>query len=151
MANTARGFTIIELVLILIILAIISAIGIVAIKAPSDTSIELAARKVAYDIGFVRERAMTSSKMHKIYINTPDRFRAGFGNFTLVTNPENNLPFDINISKNYAGISFFKNYSVKFDPLGVGKFSNATSIVLQSSGKIKTIKIIPTTGKVYVQ
>lgn len=145
------GFTIIELVIVMILIAIISVVGIVSLKAPSDTAIELAARKVSYDIGYVRERAMTTAKSHKIYINTPDRFRAGFGNYTLIINPENQTPFDINLSTKYTGVAFFKNYSVKFDALGVGRFGNVTSIVLTAAGKTKAVKIVPQTGKVYVK
>lgn len=151
MTVTEQGFSIIEFILIIIIVSIISLVGIMAIKSPSDTVIDLAARKVAYDMGFIRERAMASSKTHKIYINIPDRFRAGFGNYTLITNPENNSPFDLRISKNYPGVTFFKNYSVQFDPLGRGKFVNVTSITLESASKSKNIKIVPYTGKIYVQ
>lgn len=154
MAKTVEystGFTLIELVIVMIIIAVLSVVGIMLIIDTGDTSIDLATKKVSFDIGYVRERAMTTSKTHKIYINTPDRFRAGFGNFTLITNPENNNPFDINLSQNYGGVVFFKNYSVKFDSLGIGRFSNVTSIILTTGARSKTIKIIPQSGKVYVK
>ncbi len=146
-----KGFTLIEFVLILIIIAIISVVIITSLRQPQDTAVELAAKKVANDIIYVRERAMASSKTHKIYINTPDRFRAGFGNYTLITNPDNNSPFDINISRSYPNVSFFRNYSVRFDPLGIGRFNTMTSIELRAGTKSKIIKITPLTGRVYVQ
>lgn len=146
-----KGFTLIEFVLILIIISIISVIVITSLREPQDTNIELAAKKVANDIIYVRERAITSSKTHKIYLNTPDRFRAGFGNYTLITNPDNNSPFDINISRSYSNVSFFRNYSVRFDPLGIGRFNTMTSIELRAGTKSKIIKITPLTGRVYVQ
>ncbi len=146
-----KGFTLIEFVLILIIIAIISVVIITSLRQPQDTAVELAAKKVANDIIYVRERAMASSKTHKIYINTPDRFRAGFGNYTLITNPDSNSPFDINISRSYPNVSFFRNYSVRFDPLGIGRFNTMTSIELRAGTKSKIIKITPLTGRVYVQ
>lgn len=146
-----KGFTLIELIMILLVVAVISAVAIMGIKAPSDTNIELAAKKVFYDIGYVRERAMATAKTHKMYLNTPDRVRAGFANYTLIINPENNTAFDMNLTKNYPGVSFFKNYSVGFDSLGRGGFKTQTSIQLSAETKKKFIKIIPATGRVYVQ
>ncbi len=145
------GFSLIELIIVMITIAIISVIGMVALKAPGDTALELAAKKVAYDISYARERAMMTSKKLKVYVNTPDRLRIGFGNYTLIKNPDDNSSFDTYISKKYPGVVFFNNYSVKFDAMGKNSFTQVTSIILQSGGKTKIIKITSATGRVYVQ
>lgn len=147
----SKGFTIIELVMVLLIAAVLSVVAVTVIMDTGSNVIDLAARKLAYDIGYVRNRAMTSSKPHKIYLNTPDRFSAGFGNYTLITNPDDNTNFDYNLSTRYSGVSFFRNYSAKFDSLGMQKFNGMTSITLTAGTKTKAIKIVPNTGRVYVQ
>lgn len=145
------GFSLIEFILIMIVVAIIATISVGILKSPSDTAIILAAKKVSYDISYARERAMVTLKEHKIYINTPDRLRIGYTNYTLINNPDDLKPFDINISNKYGGVSFFKNYSIKFDKLGRNVYKNVTSVVLISSGKQKIIGIVPNTGRVYVK
>lgn len=149
--SNVKAFTLIEVVIIFVVVAILTVVGLVSIKFSSDDTAELAAKKVFFDISYVREKSMLSTRSHKIYINTPDRFRAGYGNYTLIINPENNSLFDINLSKNYPGTSFFKNYSLLFDSIGRNVYGNITSIVLISSAKTKYIKIEPTTGRVYVK
>jgi len=145
------GFTLIELIIVLVIAAIISLVGIVAIKSPSDSSLDLATKNISYILSFVREKATASSKPHKVYLTTPDKIRAGFGNFTLINNPDDNAPFDTQLSKKYPNITFFKNYSVRFDGIGRSTFVTVTSITVKSTTASKYIKINPSTGRVYVQ
>jgi len=147
-----RGFTLIELIMILLIAAVVSALAMMSAKNPSDINLELAAKKVYYDIGYVREKAMAAAKTHRIYLNTPDRVRAGFANYTLITNPENQKALDYFLGSSYPGVSVLRNYSVAFDSLGRSNiFKTQTSIQLSAGTKKKYIKIIPETGRVYVQ
>lgn len=145
------GFSLVEFILIMIIVAVITTLSVGLLKSPSDTALILATKKVAYDISYARERAMVASKEHKVYINTPDRLRIGYKNYTLIYNPDDLQPFDINISSKYGGVSFFNNYSIKFDSFGRNAYKNVTSVVLTASGKQKVIGILPNSGRVYVK
>ncbi|MCX7991708.1 MAG: prepilin-type N-terminal cleavage/methylation domain-containing protein [Proteobacteria bacterium] len=145
------GFTLIEFVIVSIIIAIISSALITYFKSPTENTLDLAVKKVAYDLGYARQRALNTSRTHRVYINTPDRLRIGFANYTIIQNPDDLTNFDINISKKYPGVSFFKNYSVRFDPLGRNLYKNVTSILLLHSGKSKRIRIISDTGSINVQ
>ncbi len=146
-----RGFTVIEFIIISILVAIISIVLVRSFSSPVDTALNLAAKKVYFDLSYARERAMMTSKRHKVYINTPDRIRVGFANYSLIINPEDNRPFDINISKVYSDVSFFKNYSVRFDALGRNEFKTQSSIKIISGSRSKFIKIVSETGNIYVQ
>lgn len=146
-----KGFTIVEFIIVSVIIAIITAALIRTFSETSITALDMAAKKVANDLSFARMRAMTTSRPHKIYINTPDRLRVGFANYTLIKNPDDQKNFDLNISQKYPSVSFFKNYSVKFNGLGINVYKSMSSIVLLSGSKSKSIKIISETGNIYVQ
>lgn len=145
------GFTLIEFIIVSVIISIITTVLITYFQSPSYNALDFAVKKVAMDLSYARQRAMNASRAHKVYLNTPDRLRIGFANYTLITNPDDLTKFDINISKKYPNVSFFSNYSVKFDSLGRNLYKNVTSISLVSYGKIKKIKIISDTGNIYVQ
>ncbi len=146
-----KGFTLIEFVIVSLIVVIISMVLVRSFFTPSDSALEIASKKIYFDLSYAREQAMMTSKRHKVYINTPDRIRIGFGNYSLILNPDNSRPFDVNVSKIYPEVAFFKNYSVRFDPLGRNEFKSQTSIMIISGSRSKLIKIIPETGNIYVQ
>lgn len=145
------GFTLIEFVIVSIIIGIISVTLISYFTSADYAVLDFAAKKVSLDLSYGRQRAMVTMKPHKIYINMPDRLRIGFGNYTLITNPDNLTLYDIRLSKDYPGVSFFNNYSIFFDSLGRNKYMNVTSIRLSLGSKTKAIKIISETGKIYEQ
>lgn len=146
-----NGFTLIEFVIVSLIIAIITAGLVRSFLDTSTHALEIAVKKVVNDLSFVRMRAVNTSKPHKVYINTPDRFRAGFGNYTLIKNPDDQNSFDIKISKKYPSVNFFSNYSVKFDALGRNVYSSVTSIVVTNGSQTKKIRIVSDTGNIYVQ
>ncbi len=146
-----KGFSIIEIIMVILIGSIIGAVIVLGLKSPSDTTLELATKKIKNDLVYVRERAISTNRKHKIYIDTPDTFKAGFGNFTLIVNPENQSKFIYNLGDNYPKVTFFKNYSIFFDSLGRNTYKSQTSIVLKSGTNAKVIKIDNKTGRVYVQ
>lgn len=146
-----KGFTVIELIMILLIIGLFI-FGVVTYMTDLDkTALELASKKVAHDIAYIRNRALFTSKTHRIFLRVPDRIEAVYGNYTYVKNPDDNTDFKYNLSKKYSGVSFFRNYSLMFNSLGMQKFNAMTSITLTTGSKIKTIKILPNTGKIYVQ
>lgn len=145
-----KGFTLIEFVMIIIILSIIALVVVIGVKKPSETNLEIAVKKVSSDISFIREKAIASNKKFKIYLQLPDTFMAGFGNYTLAINPENQGKFKYKLSENYPNVSFFKNYSLSFDGLGRNVFKTQTSIIIKSDTSQKVIKINPEHGRVYV-
>lgn len=145
-----KGFTLIELVMTIIILSIIAIVIVLGIKRPLEINLEMATKKIFSDISYIREKAISSNKKYKIYLKSPDTFMAGFGNYTLTLNPENQSKFKYNLSDNYPKIVFFKNYSISFDGLGRNIFRSQTSIILKSDNAEKIIKINPEHGRIYV-
>jgi type II secretory pathway pseudopilin PulG len=146
-----KGFSIIEIVMVILIGSIIGAVIILGLKSPSDPALELATKKIKNDLSYVREKAISTNKKHKIYITTPDTFKAGFANFTLMINPENQSEFIYNLGDKYPKVTFFKNYSIVFDSLGRNTYKNQTSIILKSGPNFRIIKVDNMTGRIYVQ
>jgi len=146
-----KGFSIIEIIMVILIGSIIGAVILLGLKRPTNITLELATKKVKNDIVYVRERAIVTNKKHKIYISIPDTFKVGFGNFTLIVNPENQSKFIYNLGDSYPKVTFFKNYSIVFDSLGRNTYKSQTSILLNLGTNTKTIKIDNKTGRVYVQ
>lgn len=145
-----RGFSLIELIMIVLVASIIGAVIVMGMRQTPYATLDLATKKISNDIVFIREKSITTGKMHKIYLTVPDKVSAGFGNYTLILNPENQSEFTYNLSNHYEDTTFFKNYSVQFDSLGRATFKNQTSIIIKTSKGQKIIKIDPSNGRVYV-
>ncbi|MCX7770018.1 MAG: hypothetical protein N2202_02935 [Proteobacteria bacterium] len=134
----------------LIVLSIIFVVVILGMRKPLDVNLDLATKKVYGDLSFIREKAISTNKRYKIYLQTPDIFMAGFGNYTLIINPDDQSKLRYKLGDKYPKVSFFKNYSVAFDGLGRNIFRTQTSIIIKTSTNQKIIKINPEHGRVYV-
>jgi hypothetical protein len=145
-----KGLTLIEFVKTLIVFSIIAIVVILGVRKRPDINLDMATKKVHFDLSYIREKAISTNKRYKIYLQTPDTFMVGFGNYTLIINPENQSKFRYNLSNNFPQVTFFKNYSIVFDGIGRNVFKTQTSIILKSGNNQKIIKINPEHGRVYV-
>ena len=63
-----RGFTLLELVVVLVILAMIAAVVIPRLPMPGDAELERTARRLAATIRYLNDRAITSASVYRLQL-----------------------------------------------------------------------------------
>lgn len=159
-----NGFTIIELVIIIVIIGITAVVISVSFNPNKTIRLDTAAKKIALDLQYCRSMALTQSKWYGIsfQINPLNSYSAyqtdGITDTTLDDPSSTGNNFNINISGNYSGVlisavNIEGGSKVEFNPLGVpftdkngSSITTAGTITLEYSGLTKTINITPNTG-----
>jgi prepilin-type N-terminal cleavage/methylation domain-containing protein len=169
-----RGFTLAEILTVLVILGIASAIIIPQIGTRSDLIAAAAARSVMADMLYAQNRAIATQKPHFIEFNgqtytVSTRDTSASALYT-ITNPISNAPYTVTLgaqgsglaNASIASVSFSSQTMMGFDELGSPfsyiKGSNTmtpmaeTGTVTISSGPINLqILVEPYTGELTVQ
>jgi prepilin-type N-terminal cleavage/methylation domain-containing protein len=161
-----KGFTLIELVMILVIAGIVALAAMPKTAAGSRIKLEAACQKIAYDLRYSQEMAMAQQVRFGISFDPVNEayfvYRVTVA--TKAKDPQTRNNFDVS----FANLSEFKginiastNFSNKteFDSTGAPYDGNA--VILSSQGIItlqttdgaysRTVRIEPKTGKVSVQ
>ncbi len=167
-----QGFTLIELVVILLVLGVLAAVAINRVGDMTGTKAGATARKLQSDIAYAQHLAMIGNQRYRVYFNTAPAPASGYavvndanGNGTwgeageIAVDPANNsgtLSVTLNTG-NYAGITLsaigFTGSYVEFNTLGVsydgsGPLAAAKSVSVIGSGTTRTVTVQPGTGKV---
>ena len=161
-----KGFTLIELVMVIVLLGIVSASAFVAISSYKCHYLMAAAEKLSSDLRYARNLALASSKWHGAVFsgNTYTVYETDGVNDIPISNPEREgEDFIINISDNYddvsiSSVNIASGNKVEFDPYGV-PFSDKTGVPISSNGFVSLLKggncvvvtISPTSGAVTIQ
>lgn len=66
-----RGFALIEIILILVLLAIVAAMAMPSVGDMTGLNASATAEKLQSDIGYAQELAMTRNMRHRVYFNMP--------------------------------------------------------------------------------
>ncbi len=161
-----RGFTLIELVMIIVILGILALASMPKTTAEPRVKLEAACQKIALDLRYAQEMAMAQQVRFGISFDPVNEayfvYRVSIA--TKARDPQTRNNFDVS----FANLSEFKgidiastNFSNKteFDSIGAPYDGNA--VILSSQGIVtlqptdgvysRTVRIEPKTGKVSVQ
>jgi prepilin-type N-terminal cleavage/methylation domain-containing protein len=136
-----RGITLIELILVILIIAILSAVAIpkVGIDFSQRTSLDGAAYMIASDIRYAQEWAMSTRTSKSV------SFASGSSTYTFHPqgsfDPSGQLP---------AAVRINQNFMVTFNSLGEPMVGGGGSFSISSGSQTKTIGIINYTGKVTI-
>ena len=155
--NFQKGFSLIELVLVMSLMGILSVTAMVSIR-PSST--EAAARQVMADIrtaqkysevfsnnenpdqnhnhGFFTDNA----RHYQLYAGAPGQY-----DFSLLTKGN----FIVDLSESYDDVEFQGNYRVEFDNWGRPVLGADIPIVLSDGQVTKTILVTAETGHISMQ
>lgn len=171
--NRERGFTLVEVVLIIVLLMILAAGALPRAGNMAGTKAAATARKLQSDIAYAQQLAMVQNQRYRVYFNTPPQTPAS--GYSVVNNadgdgvwgeagefavdPANsvaNLSVTLNAG-DYAGITIsavgFSGSYVEFSTLGVpydggGALAAAKSVSVAGGGVTRTVTVQPQTGKV---
>lgn len=164
---TQSGFTLIELVLMIVLLGILSAAAIAFFPNIGRTKVEAAATKVQSDITYVRQLARHRNGIYGITFDTINNQYTAFlfdpttNTKTTLTDPLSVQPMVTNLTtlQGLAGVvlqnvNIGGTNEIRFTPQGVpqdGSGTNLTgsgSLVVQEAGESRTVTIQSGTGEV---
>ena len=172
--KSKQGFTIVELIIVVVIMAIAAALAVPMMSSAADLQIRTASNMVAADIEYAKNLAVSRQKNHAIVLNsTNDSYDVRVYNSATTswdviehptktgTNLSVSFPNDNRLSSvDMTTVDFQPNgnTSITFDYLGspysgLGTTNplNSGQIVLSASGFNMTIIVQPVTGYVTIQ
>ena len=170
-----NGFTLVELVLIMLVLAVIAAAVIPRIGDTAAMRMSATARKVQSDIALAQSLAMTGGQRYRVYFNLAPAPAAGYavvndadgdanwgeaGEFARDPVDGASLSVTLNVG-NYAGVTIsavgFAGSFVEFDTLGrpysaAGLLAGAgpTSVTMAGGSATQTVSVAHQTGRVSI-
>lgn len=164
-----KGFTIIELVMVMIFIGILSAVVIIAIAGPMrGIQLSGAADKLSSDLRYAQTMANGTGKWHGISfeVDPLNRYTIYTTTGTSDTSVENpakpGSSFCINTDAEFnvtiTGASIDGGSKIEFSPLGtpyIDKNGSAITaegvITLTKNSSSKTVRVTPNTGRIYIQ
>lgn len=165
-ARPAGGFTLIEIIAVVVILAIAAMIAIPAFSGASEMQLKSAADKLAADIEYAKSLAVTTQKVHRVTFNVNAKSYdiRDMSTNTIVTDPVRKAPFTVAYptdarlsSVTLQSATFGGGASIQFDATGTPQNSGGTAlsangtVVLAAKGQTFTIVVAPVTGYVSIQ
>ncbi len=146
-----KGFTIIELVLVIALLGILGAAATVVVFNYKKTYIEVAKHKIVSDINFAQQLAMTKkgTTFGVFFDKTNNRYTVYQGTTaTPVADPltKQNL---IESFTRFPGVSIVANFTVEFNQYGSPTTGGGGNVQITDGTVTKTITVTTGTGRVY--
>lgn len=133
-ANSRRaGFTLTELVVVMLIMGVLGAVAVGSIESLSSTRLNAAAHAVTRDLAYARERTMATGTRHWVSFSVADSSYSvltesattpGFANATSLRDPATGMPLVTRLNTgefagvSIASVSFDGGTTVGFDWLG---------------------------------
>lgn len=164
-----RGYTLVEMVVILAIMGIMAVVAFVALNPYRVVRLDAAAQKVKADLLYARNLALSTSKWYGISfeadpVNTYRIYQTDGSVDTAIEDPsELGKDFIVDLNDYYSGVKISSvnmagGNKIEFHPLGTpyddknGSAFTLTGVVsLAYSGLTKSIQITPNTGRISVQ
>ncbi|MEO5657581.1 MAG: GspH/FimT family pseudopilin [Nitrospiria bacterium] len=164
-SNNDRGFTVIELVLVIVVVAIIALAAAPRLVNITGVKASATARRLQSDIAYTQNLAMTSNRRHRVVFPSTNSYEVRDAAGVLATNPDGGGVFavttdsGITLSWSLNGDAAL-NRGVEFDSLGRPYFYDGVttpSTTNLTAGEIKTwsggtqqqtVTVQPQTGKV---
>ncbi|MDC4228071.1 MAG: prepilin-type N-terminal cleavage/methylation domain-containing protein [Candidatus Manganitrophus sp.] len=166
------GFTLVEVVLIIVLLMILAAGVLPRAGNMAGTKAAAAARKLQSDIAYAQQLAMVRNLRHRVYFNAAPAPASGYavvnnadGDATwgeageVAVDPVSNAA-NLSVTLNtgdYAGITIsavgFTGSYIEFNSLGAsfdggGALAVAKSVTVSGGGIARTVTVQPSTGRV---
>ena len=112
-ARDSKGFTLIELIMVLVILGVLSAYALPR-WAPADTTVAAQAHRLARDLRHAQEMAMSQGRTLSFDIQAPYDYRVADAGGATITDPATQQNFQITLDENVT----VAGTDTDFDSLG---------------------------------
>jgi prepilin-type N-terminal cleavage/methylation domain-containing protein len=148
-----KGFTTIELIIVIVIAGIMAAVAIPKMNHISEVDLYTTARQVKSDIRYAQQLAMSK------YTNTTITFNGGVSSITVngTSIPPNEYAITgsgINTTPKFlppnSRAKFNANYTIIFNSSGVPTTGGGTAVVVSSGGNSKQVVVSSVTGSVTI-
>ena len=164
-----KGFSIMELVVVLAIVGILGIFAFLALDPYKGIKLDAGAQKVAADLQYARNLALSTAKWVGVSfevdpVNTYRVFEADDTGDTIIENPSAlGKPFVVDIEDFYDGIIITQvncggGSKMVFHPLGIpytdrngSQIAGASVITLSYRGVTREVRVTPNTGRIEVQ
>ena len=153
--NRLRGFSIAELIVVLVILALAAGMAIPYVSSVGDTAVSSAARLLACDLQYAQNTAITSQTPVTVTFNTAAESYTLSNTSGVMIHPINksNYVTDFTSQRGFSEVdvvtaSFASASTVTFDEMGSP--DNAGTVTLQAGPHTYTVGVLPGTGYVTV-
>ncbi|MGA2915085.1 MAG: prepilin-type N-terminal cleavage/methylation domain-containing protein [Sedimentisphaerales bacterium] len=158
------GFTLIEVIIVLMIIGIISAIAVPLYVSAASVQLKTAANIIACDLEYAKNLAMSTGRNYSVVFDvSTESYRINDANGQVISHPVHiganyivNFANDNRLNKvNIVSATFGTTSTVKFDYLGApfdgsGNPLNSGSVRLNAEGNILTVRVEPVTGYVSI-
>ena len=147
-----RGFTAIELILVIVILGILAAIAYPRFQGLPGIRVSAAAQEIAGVIRYAQSQAISTAYNYKVYFYASTNSYSVYqvnrssGAETIISNPLKAGNYPVALNTDYPGVTIGADYTVEFDYLGAP--DGGGSVTLSGGGNSMTISVLANTGRV---
>jgi len=154
--NPHSGFTLIELIMVVVVLLVLAAVIAPRMTGVTGTRVNAAARKISADIRYAQELAISTQTNHGVIFNasptnTYSIYRGTSS--TIITDSFTGGAYTVQLNTgDYGEVTIDGGYQVEFDALGAPVTGGGTSVTISAGGlaPIRTITVAANTGKVSI-
>jgi type II secretion system protein H len=165
MQKTSRGFTLIEILVVVVIMAIAAMIAVPLFSSAGVIQLKTAADLIAADLEYAKSMSITKGQRYSVLFDkTAESYAVKQPDGTIAPHPVNiGSNYEVNFSTDSRlnqvdifDVSFDGGSEVKFDSIGNaldaagGSLSSDGTIVLQADGETKTIRVRRKTGYISI-
>lgn len=150
-----KGFSLIEILLVLVILGIASVMAIPMLSSAGSVRLDSAADTISSDLEYARNMAITRQKAYTVDFdaNSPASYSIKDSD-GVIEHPVNKGDYTIELSSFGSGLSVstdFTSDQVRFDYFGSPNITSQKTVTIQADSVSKTITVEPVTGYISVE
>ena len=165
MCIAKRGFSFMEVLIVVVILSVIALLAIPMMGSAASTQLRSAANMVSSDLEYAKSIAVAKGQVYSVLFDTgAESYSIKDQDDATIVHPVNNgaeyvvdFSADSRIDKvNILSVDFGSTNEVKFDYLGTpldgddGNLSSSGTITLEAEGQTIVIRVEPVTGYVTI-
>ncbi len=158
-----RGFTLIEIIVVVVILSIVGMVVIPMMGSAAITELKAAANMVSADLEYAKSIAIAKGQIYSVQFDAgAESYRVKDQNGNTIKHPVNGVDYVVDFSADsridqvtISSVNFDSTNEVKFDYLGNplngsdGSLSSGT-VTLEAGGQTITIRVEPVTGYISI-
>jgi len=154
--NPYSGFTLIELIMVVVVLLVLAAVIAPKMTGVTGTRVNAASRKISADIRYAQELAISTQTNHGVIFNASpanDYSIYQGTTSTIITDSFTGGAYTVQLNTgDYAGVTIDSGYQVEFDSLGSPVTGGRSSVTISAGGSapVRTITVAANTGKVSI-